>query len=592
MCADIQVFKNQLKENGLKKLFGSMSLFQKISLVFIAVVVVVGLFSLIRWTNKPEYVILYNNLSYEESAAIVENLNDSKIEYQLSSEGSTIKVKKTDLANSRLALASEGIPNNSVVGFELFDQQFFGLTDFTQQVNYQRALEGELSRTISEIEEVSSARVHLVLADDELFTESSKSASASVVLKLKTGKNIGTSSVIAIKNLVSNAVEQLDGDNISIIDTNGNLLTSGDSGSQSIADQQNAASSVEREIENKISAMLIKLVGPGNSIVSVKADINIDQKEAESETYLPGEDGQGVALVHGSVSESYNRASGNTDDGDVSGIDANVPIVEQEENKPQYGEETGQNAEESNIYNRDESETQYGVSRIVEKIKYGTGDIERLSVGVFLNSKVPEDKIEEIESVIIAAAGIDKSRGDNMSIKRMNFAAIDAGQLMGEDGTDVPISNKILDIAKKALPGGLIVILLLLLTLRSMGIIKKKTIINDNDRKNLLDKIDTELDRLSVSGHGAAKLSGYGHNDFKDSRTPGEREFSHSSFTPRDERLGKDEKRKKIMEIRKKVIEKMDETMYAELKEVVAYESSENPQAAAKAIRSWLTGNI
>lgn len=592
MCADIQVFKNQLKDNGIKKLFSSLSLFQKITLGIVAVAVIAGLISLVKWADRPEYVALYNNLGYEEAAGIAAELDEAKIEYQLSENGDSIKVKKADLADARLTLASAGIMNNSIVGFELFDQQFFGLTDFTQRVNYQRALEGELSRTIAELEEVESARVHLVLASDELFTEESKGATASVVLKLQTGKTVGDSSVLAIKNLVANAVESLNTENISIVDTAGNLLTVGDVGTQRLSEQQKITEQIEKDLENKISAMLIKVVGANNSIVSVMAEINNNQREAESETYLPGEDGHGVALTSSKINETYNKAiTGSEEDAEEAGTESNVPIAGQDstEDIPQYGEVTGEESEESNVYNKSEEQTQYGVSRVVEKVKYGVGDIKKLSIGVFLNSEVSEDKMDDIESVIIAAAGIDESRGDILSIERMNFAEINPEEIMGEDGTQVPISTTILDIAKKALPGGLIVILLLLLTLRSMGLLKKKSVLSEKERKKLVDKIDSELNRLSdESGTQYDSLTDY-ESESAESK---EKLLSPNFFAPRDERLSRDEKRKKIIEIRKKVLAKMDETMYAELKDVVSFESKENPQAAAKAIRNWLTGNV
>jgi flagellar biosynthesis/type III secretory pathway M-ring protein FliF/YscJ len=165
----------------------------------------------------------------------------------------------------------------------------------------------------------------------------------------------------------------------------------------------------------------------------------------------------------------------------------------------------------------------------------------------------------------------------------MDFAKVDANELMGEDNMDVPISSKILDISKKALPGVLIVILLLLLTLRSMGLRKKKTGLSNTERKKLVEKIDKELDKLSEEDSGLE----YGDGNI----ALEEKDASSNFFAPRYERLSKEEKRKKIMEIRKKVLSKMDETIYPELKEIVSFESNENPQAAAKTIRNWLTGN-
>ncbi|MDD5659374.1 MAG: flagellar basal-body MS-ring/collar protein FliF [Actinomycetota bacterium] len=586
---------NQIKNNGVKKLLNSLSLFQKISLAITGIAVVVGLILLINWSNKPEYAVLYSNLNYEEASEIVAKLKEEKIQYQISDDGDIIKVKKTDLANARLTLASEGIPNNSVVGFELFDQQFFGLTDFTQKVNYQRALEGELSRTIAEIEEVESARVHLVLSEDELFSDEVQNASASVILKLKSGKNLYDHSVIAITNLVANAVKNLNTKNISITDTNGNLLTAGNLDSQQLAEQQKATEKIEKELENKISAMLTKIVGAGNSIVSVMAEINNNQKEEESETYIPSVDGQGIALSKNSINEKYDKAVKDAKDSKEAGTGSNVLLTQEDvdENIPQYKEVTDDNSKESNFYDRSEEEIEYGVSRVVEKIKYGVGDIKKLSVGVFLNSGVPADKLDEIKSVIVASAGIDKSRGDVLSIERMDFAAIGAREAI-EEKEDSAFSDKILYIVKKALPGGLLVILLLLLTLRSMGIFKKRSILSKSERKNLAEEIDKELMSLSDDKLGSNYDSLTDHDDGMDKSNASfnDKTGIPNFFASRSERLSKEEKRKMIIKIREKVLNKMDETMYPELKEIVSFESSDNPKAAAKAIRNWLAGNV
>ncbi len=179
------------KKDGFNivNMFSSLTMAQKISIGLIAVVMVVGIFVVYKWSSKPEYVVLYSNLAAEDTAAIVKKLDEAKIKYQVSNDGGNIQVDQKQISSARLLLAEQGLPASSTVGFELFDKQFFGLTDFAQKVNYQRALEGELSKTISSIEEVESVRIHLVLSESEVFSETATPATASIVLNLKKAVN-------------------------------------------------------------------------------------------------------------------------------------------------------------------------------------------------------------------------------------------------------------------------------------------------------------------------------------------------------------------------------------------------------------------
>ncbi|MDD3777184.1 MAG: flagellar basal-body MS-ring/collar protein FliF [Actinomycetota bacterium] len=574
MAADFDSSKGK-KNSDFLRLVNSLSLFQKVTLGLVVVIVVAGLIMLIRWSNKPEYAVLYNGLTNQEAASVVEILDQSNFSYQVSDDGSVIRINKNELADARLALASEGLPYNSVTGFELFDQQFFGLTDFTQKVNYQRALEGELARTISQIEEIESSRVHLVLSEEELFTDQFTDSSASIVVKLRSNKLLPDESVIAIKNLVANAVKSLNIKDISIMDTNGNLLTAGGQDSHNLSEQQKYISEIETGLENKINNMLIKLLGAGNSIVRVKAELDTDVRQSESETYLPGENGQGVILDQNVVTESYDQDQyGQLAEGEA-GTDSNVPLLEdEEEDIPVYGEVIEGEEDETNIYQRSEQQTKYGVSRRIETTTYGTGDISRLSVGVFLNSGLTTEQIEDIEAVIVAAAGIDASRGDTLSIRSMEFAGLEPNletAIAPETG-----GSRIWDILSRAWPAVLLLLLIIFLTLRSTGWLKFKR------NKSLVSTRQEEWKKLLESKEPEQIESGPEEEEKEDKKQ------LQALFGDQSKLLSREEKRKKIMEIREKIMSKMDDNIYPELKEVISMESDENPETAAKVIKNWL----
>ncbi len=577
-------YKNQ-SNNQWKKLFDSLSSFQKISLVLIMVVVAAGIFMLVRWTSTPEYTVLYANLNHEEAAMVVEELNAANFDYRLSDDGTSVMVQKADLADARLALASEGMPFSAVTGFELFDQQFFGLTDFTQRVNYQRALEGELSRTITEIDEIESARVHLVLSEDQIFAEERSDSSASIVVRLKQGRSLHEGNVSAIKNLTANAVNSLRLEDISIIDAQGNLLTAGSEANQILSEQQKAVSSIERDIESKINNMLIQLVGAGNSIVKVSADLNMDKRASETETYLPGEDGQGVVLDSTQVSERYDRNISDDAAEGAAGVDANVPLVEQEneENIPVFGEDEGLGMGETSFYERSEEAVQYGISRRIDTVEFGSGEIERLNIGVFINSNISPEAVGDIQTVITAAAGINEARGDTLSIRRMDFVDMEQQVLDAEALPAAAERNWIVELLARIWPAILLVIMLFLLTLRSLGILDRKKLHNRKRNRVLVSELDNQLDQLSGSG-GQKEVEGTPQKEIQN----GSMGMGSNFFATRDTSLSKEEKRKRIMEIRKKVLSRMDENIYPELKEIISVESAESPQTAAKVIKNWL----
>jgi flagellar M-ring protein FliF len=405
-----------LNRNELTTMWNSLNASRKIGLGALVVVALTGLFFFIIWAQTPDYAVAFTDLESEDAAAIVEHLKENDITYQLSDGGGTIRVPSNQVHEVRLSAASQGLPGKGTVGFELFDTASLGMTDFTQQVNYQRALEGELARTIGSLTAVRSARVHIVIPQPTLFSEEEKSTTASVVVDLETGQQLSREQVRAISHLVASAVEGLTPENLTIVDMDGNVLADGTLGEATApvalsASQIEAQRSLERDLELRIESMLENVLGPDRAIVRVSAAMDWDQVETESETYVPAEQGSVVRSSH-QVSESY--AGDAASAGGIPGASSNIPDA-----APSYQTAiTGTNA---SGYVRTDVITNYEVSRSVSRTVGAMGQVQRLSVSVLVDTVTDTLTLDAIQQASIAAAGIDATRGDVLSIKSVAF---------------------------------------------------------------------------------------------------------------------------------------------------------------------------
>ena len=274
----------------LRTLLDNLSPGRKISLVVLTVATLLGFAAMMFWAGRPDYQVLYSDLTMEDSAAIFQRLKESKIPYQLSADGKTILIPRENVYEMRLELAAQGLPEQGSAGFELFDDTKLGMTEFLQNVNYQRALQGELARTIGRFDEVESARVHLVMASRSLFVEEQEPATASVILKMRSGKWLGKEQIQGIVHLVSSSISGLRPENVTIVDGNGKMLAgfpdkSGMAGVTS--DQLAFQEKVEKNLETRVKTMLEKALGPERAIVRVSADIDFQQHEQTEERYFP-----------------------------------------------------------------------------------------------------------------------------------------------------------------------------------------------------------------------------------------------------------------------------------------------------------------
>jgi flagellar M-ring protein FliF len=410
----------QKPKNGLQIFIatvGGWPLPRKMALAAVAVISI-GLFALIIiQARTADYQLLYGNLVESDASAMIEALKRQNIPYQLANNGRNILVPVKNVYETRLSLAATGLPQGGGVGFEIFDKQSFALTDFVQKVNYSRALQGELSRTIASLGPVESARVHLALPEKRLFKDQQKQATASVILKLAPGKRLSESQTEGIVHLVSGSIEGLSPEQVTIIDQNGNVLSriGGKSGNLS-PDMLEYQTQVEHRLEERAQALLEKSLGAKNAMVRVTATLDFAHKEKTEETF----DAEDPVIRSEQQSE---EKTGSEITGGVPGVQSNLEGP------------TSQPSGASPPSSRSQRTTNYEISKVISKTTSPVGTVSKLSVSVLVADKLTPGKEKEpaknearteaelkaLENMVASALGIDKSRGDKIEVTSMPF---------------------------------------------------------------------------------------------------------------------------------------------------------------------------
>jgi len=399
----------------VQRVWRGLSRGQQIGLV--AVLAAFGglLFIVTTVGRGPDSAIAFSGLSNDDEAAIVQKLKDAKIPYELQ-DGGTIRVPSGQVQEARLATAGMGLGGKPSAGsgFELFNQPSFGQTEFTQKVNYQRALENELARSIGQMDAVDSARVHLVMPEQTLFSSQQQPTTASVMLKLKPGKHLDTAQARSVSNLVAGSVQGLKTQNLTIVDVNGNTLTPNDgvgSATGLSSKQLDAQRGYESATEHNLQAMLDNVLGPGKATVRVAAVMNWDQIEQTNETYTPSDPTQTPVLTNHTITESSN---GGAAPGGIPGAASNNASV------PTYQGGNGGTGTTS----KTDTETTYQLNKSVQKTVRAPGALTRLSVSVMLDDDPNNPNaalVQNVQNAVNAAAGIDPSRGDMLTVTSLTF---------------------------------------------------------------------------------------------------------------------------------------------------------------------------
>ncbi len=363
---------------------------------------------LIVVASRPKFVPLYTNLDQQDAAAIIEQLKEKKVAYRLSDDGSTVLVPESQKYELRLELANQGLPKGGSVGFETLNQNRFGETESERKARYLIALQGELERTIRRLDAVDDVRVHIVAPEPSLFIEQSKDATAAVLVKLKPGRSLQDQQVEGIMRIVAAGVEGLKPENVTVVDTQGNVLSEGVGGqgisqtSKLTANQMQLVQEYEKQLEKSIQSMLERVVGQGKVVVRANATLDFDQVEIKNEVY-------GDKQIR-SQQQTEEISSGNANPQGVTGTAGNIPLY------AQPGAQAG-----GGQYQKTEKTTNYEVDKNSEHRIVAPGQVKQLSVAVVVDGQLDLLKQREIENLVTAAAGINQSRGDNLTVTSMPF---------------------------------------------------------------------------------------------------------------------------------------------------------------------------
>jgi flagellar M-ring protein FliF len=415
------------------------------------IVISLALFAfLIIVARTADYQLLYANLSENDAAPIVNWLKAQRIPYQLKNDGKNIWIPANQLYETRLNLASNGLPNGGGVGFEVFDKQSFALTDYVQKVNYTRALQGELARTISSLAPVESARVHLALPEKSLFKDEQKQATASVILTLAQGRTLDKKQVQGIIHLVAGSVNGLEPDNVTVIGSNGVILDSGkteDKDKLLSVDMLLYQQEVEHRLEIQAQDLLDKTMGKDKAMVRVSATLDFAKVEKTQELFDPDD-----PVIR---SEQINQEnSGSQASGGVPGVQSNL----------QGNSGTPANTGEAPT-SKTSRTTNYEISKTISKIINPIGSITKLSVSILVADKVTPgqnnqpgkteprtaEELKSLETMVSTALGLNSSRGDKINILSMPFTEQPAESLAASGGVPSNLLYHYLPAMKMAL---------------------------------------------------------------------------------------------------------------------------------------------
>ena len=415
--------------------------------------------------------LLYSNLDLKEAGAITQALDQAGVKYEVKGDGSSILVPRDEVASTRLMLSGKGLPTSGSVGYEIFDQaNALGQTDFVQQLNQQRALEGELARTIRSLDGITSVRVHLVLPKRQLFEEEAEPPSASVTLGVG-GREPNGDQVKAIQNLVAGAVPNMKPDRVTIVDQHAKTL-SGEGGAEAAADGRK--SETEQRIAKTVRQLVEGVVGPGKARVNVSADMDFARVTTQQETFDP--DGQ---VVRSEQTVEENAKENSQDGNGTTSVSANIPGGQSDQGAGAAGSQSG----------RTESTTNYEISKTTRTEVQEPGQIKRLSVAVAVDGVTAAgaggkpgaytprsaEEMQRIEQLVRAAVGFNADRGDQVTVVNVKFPTLDVGAGDGVTATNPLMGFDKNDIMRAAELGVLAIVAILMIFFVVRPLIKNAT---------------------------------------------------------------------------------------------------------------------
>jgi flagellar M-ring protein FliF len=471
----------------IKKLLSALTLQQKVVLALAIVLIAASLPAFIHWQHERDFRPLFTGMAAEDASAVVQKIKESGVEHRLTNNGATVEVPAEKVDEVRLELAGAGLPKSGRIGFELFDKTNLALTDFSERVNYRRAIEGELERSVKALSAIETARVHVSFPKDSVFLDAREPAKASVLVRLRPGAALQPQNVTAITNLVASAVEGLSPEFVSVVDMQGNLLSRprkvGSEASDSADTLLEYKHQVEKDLMAKVEATLDPLLGEGRFRVGISADCDLSTSEQTDETFDP------TRSVMASSQKSEDLA-GSAGAGGVPGTPSNLP---RSTIKPLV-------ASPGSTVSRRTENTTFETSRTVRQVKMPRGSIKRLSAALLLDQdvqwqgkgaarkRVPippaPERLKAIHDIVAGVLGVTPERGDQLVIESLPFEQTHAWDDTGAGSAkpspvSAPSIGKLLQDRRIWMGGGaaLLVMVVLVFVLRGR---KAKTSVTDS----------------------------------------------------------------------------------------------------------------
>jgi flagellar M-ring protein FliF len=410
---------------------------QRVSILIATLAVLGGLGALAFWSSRAEYSLLYGKLDEGEAAKVIAALDEAKVPYEISRGGGAIMVPADKVYQVRMQMAGKGIPRGEGVGFEIFDKANFGISDFVQRANYTRAVQGELARTISQLDQVETARVMIVMPENRLLTDAQRKPTASVFVRVKGNGQLPSSAVNSIRFLVANSVEGLQANNVSVVDNMGNVLSQNDD-NDSVAglsnNQLTARRNFEQYLSKKAEGMLEKVLGPGQAVVRVSAEINWDSTTRTEEKFDPDgqiarsttvndEDSETSAVTAGGAPGATANTTTNADDGSPNTNTNAVAVAATPVNTSRTRKKV--------------STSTYEINKITSNVIEAAGGLKRLSTAVFVAQRMEGEganrkaaprtpaEVEALKRIVQGALGLqltgDSARQDEIVLEEMPF---------------------------------------------------------------------------------------------------------------------------------------------------------------------------
>jgi flagellar M-ring protein FliF len=472
------------KEQYLQ-LWKKISKRQRYTIIGVAALFMISILGWSYWYgSKPDMVPLFTNMETKDAGEVAAKLKESKIKYEVqeSTAGTTILVPAKDVHNTRLELSTQGLPRGPK-GFEIFDDSKLGVTEFQNKVNYLQALQGELTRTIEQIEGVDKVRVHIVLSEDSLYKKNEKPATASIMLKLKPNAQLSKQEIKGIVNLTAHSIQGLQAENITIVDDTGKILNDPDENDDkglgtTTLTQMDMTKKVQDRMQKDVQTLLDQALGEGRAFVRVNVELDFDQKQIDKQVFTPVVDDSGIIRSSQDSSENYNGTS--TNPGGPAGAQSNIP-----------GYVATNNNSNSN-YEKKESTKNYEINEEKQRVIASPGSIKHLNIAVLVNDDVAQTQQDSILRTVTSAAGIMTDRGDTISVEPLPFSTQMSDKRAAEEQAQRDKENRIFYMQVAA---GL---LLLALVLGGVFLYRRKKRLEKEAAEEVIRQEQMEKDRIEA----------------------------------------------------------------------------------------------